>query len=258
MYLFSMADVPLPPPRPAFTAYSLPLPRRREGPAAALSFLAHLTIAVLVLWRGAAMFAGGGGGGSGPRGGGGGGGRPAVTWFALPAPTAAQAQEVPPAPLAVTVPTIAIPAPEPVKLDMPTPAVSVAAPAAAVGTGAGTTGGPGQGPGTGGGQGTGTGPGIGSDSGAGSGGDARYISPASPKWMVTPPIPPSEERRPHEVRFWVTAEGRVTRIEVSPPIKNTDYRREFMDAMKKFQFNPARTRDGNQVESIAIVIIKSS
>jgi len=244
-------------PRPAFTAYSLPLPRRREGPAAALSFLAHVTIAVLVLWRGAAMFAGGGGGGSGPRGGGGGGGRPAVSWFALPAPTAAQAQEVPPAPPAVTVPTIAVPTPEPVKIEMPTPDVAVAAPAAAVGTGAGTTGGAGQGPGTGGGQGTGTGTGIGSDSGAGSGGDARDIFPASPRWTIFPPpgAPREARGRRHEVRFWVTAEGRVTRVEVTPPIKDAGYRREFTERMMGYLFNPATTRDGRHVDYVASVTV---
>jgi len=243
--------------RPPFDAYALPLPRRREGPAAALSFLAHVTIAVLVLWRGAAMFAGGGGGGSGPRGGGGGGGRPAVSWFALPAPTAAQAQEVPPAPPAVTVPTIAVPTPEPVKIEMPTPDVAVAAPAAAVGTGAGTTGGAGQGPGTGGGQGTGTGTGIGSDSGAGSGGDARDIFPASPRWTIFPPpgAPREARGRRHEVRFWVTADGRVTRVEVTPPIKDAGYRREFTERMMGYLFNPATTRDGRHVDYVASVTV---
>lgn len=243
--------------RPPFDAYSLPLPRRREGPAAALSFLAHVTIAVLVLWRGAAMFAGGGGGGSGPRGGGGGGGRPAVSWFALPAPTAAQAQEVPPAPPAVTVPTIAVPTPEPVKIEMPTPDVAVAAPAAAVGTGAGTTGGAGQGPGTGGGQGTGTGTGIGSDSGVGSGGDARDIFPASPRWTIFPPpgAPREARGRRHEVRFWVTAEGRVTRVEVTPPIKDAGYRRDFTERMMGYLFNPATTRDGRHVDYVASVTV---
>src|SRR2546426_11814766 len=81
-----------------FDSYALPLPQRREGPAAALSVLAHVAIAILVLWRGAALFANGGGGGSGPRGGGGGGARPAVSWFALSlsAPPA-RAENVPPA-----------------------------------------------------------------------------------------------------------------------------------------------------------------
>lgn len=240
--------------RPLFDRYALPLPRRREGPAAALSFIAHVVIAVLVLWRGAALFVpGGGGGGSGPRGGGGGGGRPAVSWFALPAPSTPQAQEVPQAP-AVSVPTVALPTPDVVKIDV-TPAVTAMPPAppAPIGTGNGTAGGPGQGPGTGGGQGTGTGTGVGADSGSGSGGNASDIFPASPRWAVLPPrgAPREARGRRYEVRFWVTAEGKVTRVEVTPPIKDSDYRREFTERMMGYLFNPATTRDGRRVDYIA-------
>jgi len=248
---------PTSPARPPFNAYALPLRRRREGPAAALSFLAHVTIAVLVLWRGAALVASGGGGGTGPRGGGGGGGRPAVSWFALPAPSVAEAKEIPVAPPpAVTVPTIAVPTPEPVKIELPLAALAVAAPAV-VGTGAGTAGGPGEGAGTGGGKGTGTGTGIGSDSGAGSGGDASYIFPASPRWTIFPPpgAPREARGRRHEVRFWVTAEGRVTRVEVTPPIKDAAYRREFNERMMGYLFNPAMTRDGRHVDYVASVTV---
>ena len=234
-----------------FDSYALPQPRRREGPAAALSFLAHIAIAILVLWRGAALFEGGGGG-SGPRGGGGGGGRPAVSWFALPATSAAQAHDIPQPP-AVTVPTIAVPASEPVKIDVPPPAVVIAPPpSAAVGSGAGTTGGAGQGPGSGGGRGTGTGTGVGADSGAGSGGNASDIIPAAPKWAIIPPD--GMPRGRHEVRFWVTADGSVTRIEVTPPIKDPDYRREFTKRMMGYVFNPATTRDGRRVDFVATVI----
>lgn len=248
---------PTSPARPPFNAYALPLPRRREGPAAALSFLAHVTLAVLVLWRGAALVAGGGGGGPGPRGGGGGGGRPAVSWFALPAPSVAQAREIPAVPPpAVTVPTVAVATPEPVKIELPLPAVAVAAPAA-VGAGAGTSGGPGEGSGTGGGKGTGTGTGVGSDSGAGSGGDARDTFPASPRWAILPPqgAPREERGRRHEVRFWVTAEGRVTKVEVTPPIKDAGYRREFNETMMGYRFNPATTRDGRHVDYVASVTV---
>src|SRR2546426_11490058 len=103
-----------------FDSYALPLPQRREGPAAALSVLAHVAIAILVLWRGAALFANGGGGGSGPRGGGGGGARPAVSWFALPlsAPPA-RAENGPPA-VALTFPAGA-PVPGAVKGPLPPP-----------------------------------------------------------------------------------------------------------------------------------------
>src|SRR5437870_2154983 len=113
--------------RPLFDSYSLPVQRRRQGPAAALSFAAHLAIAILVVWRGAELFGGGGGSGTGggPRGGGGGGGRPAVSWFALPTPSSPIAAAIPPAPT-VTVPTVAAPVTERVKLDMPPPAPTVA------------------------------------------------------------------------------------------------------------------------------------
>lgn len=220
-----------------------------------LSLLAHLAIAAAVLWRGAALFErGAGGGGEGPRGGGGGGGRPAVSWFALPAPSAPQAQEVPAAP-AVSFPTLALPLPEAVKIDVPlSTIVTTAAP---VGPGAGTTGGPGQGPGTGGGKGTGTGPGAGADSGSGSGGDASYIFPASPRWTIFPPpgAPGAVRGRRHEVRFWVTPEGRVTRVEVTPPIRDAGYRREFTERMMGYLFNPATTRDGLRVEYVASVTV---
>lgn len=247
--------------RPAFDAYALPLRRRREGPAAALSLLAHVTIALLVLWRGAALVAGGGGGGgdAGPRGGGG-GGRPTVSWFTMPAPSVAQARELPAVLTpAVTVPTVAVPAPDPVKIELPTPeTVVLATPAAVAGTaGAGTSDGPGQGPGSGGGTGTGVGTGVGSDSGPGSGGDGRDIIGASPKWAIFPPpgAPREARGRKHEVRFWVTAQGIVTRVEVTPPIKDAGYRREFTERMMGYLFNPATTRDGRHVDYVASVTV---
>ncbi len=235
--------------RPLFDSYALPLPQRREGPAAALSFLAHVAIAILVLWRGAALFEGGGGGGTGPRGGGGGGGRPAVSWFALPTPSSARAEAAPQA-AAVTVPTVAPPPPvtEPVKLELPPPTFSITPPAA-VGTGDGTTGAPGQGPGTGGGTGTGAGTGKGADAGPGSGGGASDIFGPTPLLMPTIPAgAPSGEKGKHEVRFWIRADGRVTKIQVSPPIRDSGYRRVFMETMWGFVFSPAKTRDGRPID----------
>jgi hypothetical protein len=236
-----------------FDGYALPLPQRREGPAAALSFLAHVAIAILVLWRGAALFASGGGG-TGPRGGGGGGGRPAVSWLALPTTSSPQTATAPQAP-AVTVPTVAAPVTEPVTIDLPPPTVAIAPPAV-VGTGDGTAGGRGQGPGRGGGTGTGTGTGTGADAGPGSGGDASDIFAATPRWAImAPPGAPREARGRHEVRFWVTADGRVTRIDVTPPIKDSGYRREFTERMMGYLFNPATTRDGRHVEYIASLTV---
>jgi len=240
--------------RPLFDAYALPLPQRREGPATALSFIAHVLIAILVLWRGAALFEAGGGGGTGPRGGGGGGGRPALSWFALPTPSTPQVVDVPPAPT-VTVPTLTVPDEVP-PIDLPATTIAVAPPAP-IGTGAGTSGGAGQGPGTGGGKGTGTGTGVGADSGSGSGGNASDILAASPRWAIFPPpgAPREARGRPHEVRFWVTADGRVTHVEVTPPIKDAGYRREFTERMMGYLFNPATTRDGRHVDFVARVTV---
>ncbi len=234
--------------RPVFDSYALPRPQRREGPAAALSLVVHVAIALLVLWRGAALFEGGGGGGAGPRGGGGGAGRPAVSWFALPTPSSPQAEALPPAP-AVTVPTVA-PVTARVKIDRPAPTlVLMTPPAAVVGTGDGTTGGTGQGPGSAGGTGTGSGTGTGADAGPGSGGGASDIFGPTP--LLVPNVPagaPPEEKKKHEVRFWIRADGRVTRIEVSPPIRDPGYRRLFMDTMWNFVFSPAKTRDGRPID----------
>ena len=241
-----------------FDSYALPLPQRREGPAAALSVLAHVAIAILVLWRGAALFANGGGGGSGPRGGGGGGGRPAVSWFALPLPAPpARAENVPPA-AAVTVPTVAL-VTEPVKIHIPAPTLVVTpppTPTAVVGTGDGTTGGPGQGPGSSGGTGTGSGTGTGADAGPGSGDSASDIFGPTPRLVPTIPAgAPPEERKKHEVRFWIRADGRVTRIEVSPPIRDSGYRRVFMETMWNFVFSPAKTRDGRPIDYVYSIVV---
>jgi hypothetical protein len=245
-----------PTPRPVFDSYALPLPQRRDGPAAVLSFLAHVAIAILVLWRGAALFEGGGGGGTGPRGGGGGGGRPAVSWFALPTPSSARAETAPQA-SAVIVPTVAPPPPvtKPVKLALSPPTVSITLPAA-VGTGDGTTGGPGQGPGSAGGTGTGSGTGTGADAGPGSGGGANDIFGPTP--LLVPNVPqgaPPEEKTKHEVRFWIRADGRVTRIEVSPPIRDSGYRRVFMETMWNFVFSPAKSRDGRPIDYVYSIVV---
>jgi len=229
------------PETPPFTAYSLPVRRRPQGPATALSLLAHVAIAVLVLWRGAALLEGGGG--TGPRGGGGGGGRPVVTWFTIPAASAARALDVP-APPAVTVPTVALP--DPVTIDVPKIEAIAPPPAtAATGTNTGTTGGPGQGPGSGGGQGAGTGPGRGNDVGPGSGGDAGYI-PADVRGLI---VPPDCARGEYLVRFWVEADGRVSHVEVTPPPKDAGCRRDMLTQMRAYTFRPA-TRDGQRVASV--------
>jgi len=48
---------------------------------------------------------------------------------------------------------------------------------------------------------------------------------------------------------------RVTKIEVTPPIKDSGYRREFTERMMGYLFNPATTRDGRHVEYIASLVV---
>jgi hypothetical protein len=240
-----------PPPSPsAFTAYSLPRDRRPQGPAALLALLIHGAIALLVLWRGALLFQPGVGAAGPPGGGGGaGGGRPALVWFALSPASAPQVHDVP-AP-SVTAPAIV--APDPVKIEvpapLPTPPPETAAP---TGTSAPTTGATGQGSGTDGGRGTGTGGGVGSAAGPDSGGEGGYIFPANPTAMVPPP---SCARGEFKVRFSVEATGRVSRVEVNPLPKEAGCRREMMEILRAFKFQPARTRDGRVVASIFLITI---
>ena len=83
------------------------------------------------------------------------------------------------------------------------------------------------------------------------------VVPASVRWAVFPPpgAPREVRGRKYEVKFWVSAEGRVTRVEVSPPIKDEGYRREFTERMMGVLFNPATTRDGRPVDYIATVTL---
>jgi len=66
-------------------------------------------------------------------------------------------------------------------------------------------------------------------------------------------VPGSVLGRTYRVRFWVSAEGRVTRVEWDPPITNADYSREFQQRMMAFRFYPAHTRDGQNVASVVTV-----
>jgi hypothetical protein len=226
-------------------ALRLPREGRRVGAGAVLAFAAHAAIVIALLWRGA-EYLGGGGGGAGPRGGGGGGGRPAVRFFALPAfstPTQVDVQ----APPVVSVAALTLP--DPTTLNVPpveVPKVAIQ-PSAPVGTGNGNSGGPGQGPGTGGGQGTGAGPGAGADTGSGRGGEAGYILRADPRTML---VPPECARGRFSVKFWVEANGRVSRVDIDPLPKDSGCRSEFLAKMRGYQFKPARTRDGQPVASI--------
>ena len=91
------------------------------------------------------------------------------------------------------------------------------------------------------------------ETGAGTTGTGDYIFSASPRTTILPPLaqaPRSVAGRTYRVRFWVAVDGRVTRVEVDPPMPDGAYRREFLERMLAYQFHPARTRSGASVASV--------
>jgi len=225
----------------------LPLGRGRLRTGTAVSIALHALVLLVVLWQTTDLL-GGGGHGKGPRGGGGGGGgRPAVTWFTLPPPSGPTLAVDLPAQPAALVSVLPLPDPVPLNLQqLPPPVVSPTT----VGQGPGQSGGTGNGPGTGGGTGTGTGPGTGSDVGPGTGGEGGYIFPADPRATV---LPPPCAHGLFTVRFWVGADGKVSRVEVDPLPRDAGCRREMLDKMLGYRFRPARTRDGQPVASVFVI-----
>ena len=133
------------------------------------------------------------------------------------------------------------------------PQTTLPPPTAALGGAGGNVGGGGGGRVTG--LGTTGGVGVGS----GTGDEASYIFPASPRTAILPPlarVPGSVAGRTYRVRFWVSVEGRVTRVDVEPPIADAAYGREFQQRMMAYQFYPARTRDGRNVSYVVMVPLR--
>ena len=125
-------------------------------------------------------------------------------------------------------------------------------PTVALGGGGGNAGG-------GGGRGTGPGAAAGVGVGSGTGDEASYIFPASPRTAILPPlarVPGSVAGRTYRVKFWVSVEGRVTRVDVDPPIADAAYGREFQQRMLAYQFYPAHTRDGRNVTDVVTVPLR--
>jgi hypothetical protein len=214
-----------------------------------------------MLWRGAVWFESSSGGGRDRRGGMSGGDRPVISWVALPQITSLQAETAPPTPPRVVVPTVAPPRIEPVKLELP-PRILAAVlpmplPTPPMGVDEGTYGdpAPGSGPDS---SGTGGGP---RDTGPGSGGGAGDIFAGdifgpTPLLVARPPAgAPPDDKRKHDVQFWVRADGRVTKIAVNPPIKNSGYRRRFMEAMSDLVFGPVKTRDGRPIDYVYSIAV---
>ena len=220
----------------------LTLSRERRGPGTLVSLAIHGAIVAIFLWQ-SAVYLGEGGGGPGARGGGGGRGRMRAQFFTVPAYAAPRPQVDIPIPDAVSIPVVSTPV---IPIDLAR--IEVPQPQTTGPTGPAT----GVGPGTGGGQGAGQGPGVGNAVGPGTGGDAGYILQASPKWLIMPPANAPSTVKGHTLRvqFWVTADGRVVRVEVQPQIADAAYRRAFTERMMGYLFNPATTRDGQPVASV--------
>jgi hypothetical protein len=100
--------------------------------------------------------------------------------------------------------------------------------------------------------------GTGATEGPGTGGEGDYIVIASPRTLILPPqAPGSVAGHTYRVRFWVGADGRVTRVDVDPPIADEAYRREFLKRMLAYQFVPAQTkRDRRNVASVYTVTLQ--
>jgi len=106
---------------------------------------------------------------------------------------------------------------------------------------------------------TGPGAAAGVGMGPGTGDEAGYIFPASPRTAILPPlarVPGSVAGRTYRVKFWVSLEGRVTRVDVEPPIADAAYGREFQQRMMAYQFYPAHTRDGRSVANVVTIPIR--
>jgi len=83
--------------------------------------------------------------------------------------------------------------------------------------------------------------------------------PASRGTAILPPlakVPGSVAGRTYRVKFWVSVEGRVTRVDVVPPIADAAYGREFQQRMMAYQFYPAHTRDGRNVTYVVTVPLR--
>ena len=226
----------------ALPGLRLPLGRRRLGPGAALALFVHAAIvgALLIYGRELARRGPLAGGSRAPSGG--------VNFFAIPGAAPAAVDVAPPPRLTVSDLSalrriqVELPPLEPLRTTVSAPLQDYRV----VGDGGGGGAGPGAAPGTGAGMGTGT------------GSEAGYIVPASPRTAILPPpgqAPGSVAGHTLRVRFWVATDGRVTRVEVDPPIVDGAYSREFQQRMMAYQFYPAHTRDGQIVASVDTITI---
>jgi hypothetical protein len=209
-------------------------------------------IGVLVWWSGAGLVANRIRSSTVPRGGRTASGPPAVTWVALPNLAPPHAETRPPAPpprparpSPSTSATVAPRLTERVQLTagkLGRPSLAMAATPRAFVSSEESPSGPNET--------------SGADGDRGSGDSTSDVFGPTPVPVTTIPAgaPPGDQRR-YEVRFWVRSDGRVTKIEVMPPIRDSDYRRRFMDSMSNIVFGPAKTRDGRPIDYVYGIIV---
>ena len=246
--------------RPRLPRTQLPEPEQRFRRATVISAVMHIALLAWLMWPGRTPVDDGPlAGDLGPRGGGGGGGGPEIRYIALQSAPAVSEEELP----VVTEVPDQIPLPTPTIREI-RPAVRAPAElrtpetrllARRIGAGPGSGGGAGAGTGTGGGIGSGEGTGMGSGTGPGTGGSGGDVFPPSVRYTYLPPLPhPNElQGQTFHVRFFVDPEGRVTRVVVDPEIANSDYRKKFLDVMRRFRFKPASKSDGTPVSGETVL-----
>jgi hypothetical protein len=219
-----------------FDSYASPLVRRRQGSAAALSVGVHAAIAMLLLWRGAVVFENSAGTEDRRQ--------PAMSWVVLPE---VNSQE------GVPVPTVAAPSHKLSKSDVPPivataprlsppdrlrPSLHASLPRplpSAVSLGDELSAGFGRGPSCGG---------------------SREVVASADAVADTIAEPPDDSRE-HFVQFWIRTDGRVARIVVRPPIRDSHYRRRFMAALDTFVFGGVKTPDGRPIDYIYSCFVDS-
>lgn len=195
-------------------------------------------------------------------GGGGGGGTGGSEFIAIAKPP----PPPPPPPEPVVTPPVVVPKVVPEvepKPDLKPPAeippidsTPPGPPGSMAGTGGGSGGGAGTGSGTG--TGSGVGPGSGGGTGGGTGGGGKRGVPPTNRSLILPPIdgvPKSLRGKSVEVTFHIDADGRVSDIDVIPPIEDRKFASKFDETMRGYDFHPARNPDGLAVPGITIVTV---
>lgn len=228
----------------------LPRTARSFHGSVAVSAAVHLAVILLLVWeagRAAGSRAAGPPGPSRPTGGGGG---ERVDYLRLPPYRA-------PAPPDQTQPRRP---PKPViraQVQDVTPTTSVADVVPVTVLPGGLQGGAGGGSGRGGGLGAAMGTAVGSGTGHRAGGGGDEVFPPQARYSILPPLPKpvSVRGKSFRVRFWVDPAGRVTKVDVSPPIPDAEYRKRFVQLMYEYTFSPAMRPDGTPVAGETVLTI---